>query len=98
MGVIRHVLEERSDLTDRRVVMLSDRERDVIGRRQNGLGPIAVGHGFGSAAELLAALLVHSVRELAGLLERRGGASGAAARYQGKERAWMSHGRFMLHG
>lgn len=73
--VIRHILDEVSDLKGRRVVMVGDREHDIIGGRNNRLDTIAVSYGFGSVAELLAVEpthLVHSVRELAELLRRRG--------------------------
>lgn len=105
-GVTRHVFEERLGLTDRRVVMLSDRERDAIGGRQNGLGPIAVGYGFGSAAELLVAGPYPSDSLSQGI----GNAEGAAGRRvrrcctlsRGKERAWMRsrliHAPRCVHG
>jgi phosphoglycolate phosphatase len=52
-------------------VMIGDREHDVVGARAHGLPCIAVGYGFGSAAELRAccpAYHVGSVAELHALL------------------------------
>jgi phosphoglycolate phosphatase len=69
--VIAHVLTERPELTVGTVVMVGDREHDVIGARVNGLEAIGVAYGYGGVAELEAAgatEIVHSVAELGTLL------------------------------
>jgi phosphoglycolate phosphatase len=65
--VIAHILAARPALRRRRPVMIGDREHDVLGARQHGLDSIAVGHGFGSPAELRAARPTHLVPSVAAL-------------------------------
>lgn len=69
--VIAHALQQL-EVTDRRsVVMIGDREHDIIGARENGIDSIGVLFGFGSRQELEqsgALAIAASVSELAQLL------------------------------
>lgn len=52
--VIRYVLEENK-ITDRtQVVMIGDREHDILGARENGIASVGVLYGYGSFEELSA--------------------------------------------
>ena len=69
--VIAHVLAERPGIADGNLVMVGDREHDVIGARNNGLDAIGVSYGYGSADELHASgaiAVAPSVAELRRLL------------------------------
>lgn len=69
--VVAHALETLG-VTDRtRVLMVGDREHDVIGARENGLSCLGVLYGYGSRAELEtagASLMAATPREAAELI------------------------------
>lgn len=75
-AVIAHVLDELRGLgaweADRAIVMVGDREHDVLGARAHGIDTIGVLWGYGSQAELLAAGAVSLVKRPAELVERLG--------------------------
>lgn len=50
--VIEHVLAGLPDVAKDRVVMVGDREYDVIGARENSIASIAVAYGYGTREEL----------------------------------------------
>ena len=65
--VIAHALSERPRVASGTVVMVGDREHDVIGARNNGIDAIGVHYGYGTPEELHASgaiAVVHSVEEL----------------------------------
>lgn len=69
--VIAHVLAEKPGIEGRSVVMVGDREHDIIGARQNRLDAIAVAYGYGELGELTGAgplAIAADVTELASLL------------------------------
>jgi phosphoglycolate phosphatase len=69
--VIAHVLAERPGIADGSLIMVGDREHDVIGARNNGLDAIGVSYGYGTPEELLASgaiAIAASVAELRTLL------------------------------
>jgi phosphoglycolate phosphatase len=69
--VIAHVLAERPGIASDTIVMVGDREHDVIGARNNGLAAIGVSYGYGTPEELVASgaiAVVGSVVELAAKL------------------------------
>jgi len=69
--VIQAVLAVNKNLKSAETVMVGDREFDIIGAKNNGIDSVAVGYGYGSAAELQAAgptYTVKSVSALRGLL------------------------------
>ncbi len=69
--VIAFVLEERPHIRHESVIMVGDREHDVIGARAHGIDTIGVTWGYGSPGELEnagAARLANTVEELGGLL------------------------------
>lgn len=72
--VIAHVLTERSLYDKTEIVMIGDREFDIVGAQKNGLDSIAVKYGYGTAQELESArptYIVETVQELADLLAER---------------------------
>jgi phosphoglycolate phosphatase len=69
--VIAHVLAERPGIAEAPLVMVGDREHDVIGARQNDLDAIGVAYGYGGPDELRAAgalAVAESVPDLQTLL------------------------------
>ena len=65
--VIAHAISERPGISSGTVVMVGDREHDVIGARNNGVDAIGVSYGYGTPEELHvsgAIAVVHSVEEL----------------------------------
>lgn len=69
--VIAFLLAERPHIQDRSVIMVGDREHDVLGARANGIDTIAVAYGYGSPEELKAAAplaIAESVEQLGTLL------------------------------
>ena len=69
--VIRYALEQQGIAPGPSVVMVGDREHDVLGARKAGLDCIGVLFGYGDAPELQkagAARIAATVEELAGLL------------------------------
>ncbi len=71
--VIEEALARLGVQNDREhVVMVGDREHDILGARQEGLACVAVGYGYGSQEELEAAepvAIVNSVEELLDFFE-----------------------------
>lgn len=69
--VIRAVLERISTINTNSIVMVGDREHDIIGAKDNLIDSIGVTYGYGSEAELRAAgaqYIVHSVAQLEKML------------------------------
>ncbi len=69
--VIAYVLQNMASIAKESIVMVGDRKHDIIGAQSNGIDSIAVGFGYGTPEELLAAgptYLVESVEQLAKLL------------------------------
>lgn len=69
--VIAHVLAERPGLAEREIVMVGDREHDIIGARHNGLDAIGVAYGYGGVNELRdagASAIARTVDELGTML------------------------------
>ncbi|MCC6791534.1 MAG: HAD hydrolase-like protein [Thermomicrobiales bacterium] len=69
--VIAHALAERPFIAEQPLVMVGDREHDIIGARQNRLDAIGVAYGYGDLDELRGAVpiaIAHDVAELAALL------------------------------
>lgn len=69
--VIAHVLAERPGIAQAPIVMVGDREHDVIGARQNGIDAIGVAYGYGQPDELQGAgplAIARDVSELGVLL------------------------------
>lgn len=69
--VIAHALSELDGAVRGGVVMVGDRDLDILGARQAGVDSIGVTYGYGSREELELASpthLIHSVKELGGLL------------------------------
>lgn len=70
--VIRYVLEENHLTDPEEIVMIGDREHDIIGAKENGLDSIGVLYGYGSQEELQKAgadVIVESIKELRELFE-----------------------------
>ncbi len=61
-GIITHLLKE-FDLDPVRSMMIGDRDQDILGARENGMGAIAVTYGFGSVEELRSAGPDHMVEQ-----------------------------------
>jgi len=57
--IIRYALEETAGGITSGVVMVGDREHDIIGARENGIDSIAVTYGYGSVTELRKAQPAH---------------------------------------
>lgn len=69
--VIAFDLQQLPHVNLKEVVMVGDREHDIIGAKANGIDSIGVTYGFGGEAELKAAnadYVIHSVKELEKLL------------------------------
>ena len=69
--IIAFDLQQLPHVNLKEVVMVGDREHDIIGAKANGIDSIGVTYGFGGEAELKAAnadYLIHSVKELEKLL------------------------------
>lgn len=61
--IIAHILK-RHQLDPEKTVMIGDRKFDIIGARANGVDSIAVGYGYGSEEELMAAEPTHYVESV----------------------------------
>ncbi|MCC6704219.1 MAG: HAD hydrolase-like protein [Thermomicrobiales bacterium] len=69
--VIAHLLDERPQIRAGSVIMVGDREHDVIGARAHGIDTVGAIWGYGSPGELQRAGALHltnDVRELGSLL------------------------------
>ncbi len=66
--LIRYVLEQEN-LSRQDVLVIGDREHDVLGAQANGLGSVAVTWGYGSTAELESAKPDTIVRSMAELIK-----------------------------
>lgn len=65
--IIQHVLSELQDVPKQNLIMVGDREHDIIGAQENGIHSIAVTYGYGSVEELQKAnptYLANSVEDL----------------------------------
>ena len=73
--IIAHILDTHPIVPREAIVMIGDREHDIIGARRNHLDAIGVTYGYGSLAELQSAgasVIADSVDDLSNLLlERR---------------------------
>lgn len=70
--IIAYALAEMPTDIRHTAIMIGDRKHDICGARDNGLPSIAVGYGYGTLDELVAATpmyLVHTVEQLAKLLQ-----------------------------
>ena len=69
--IIQYILTELPELKTQKVVMIGDKEHDIIAAKNNGIDSIAVTYGYGSLEELRNAKPTHianSVDELSELL------------------------------
>ncbi|MGF9965880.1 HAD family hydrolase [Bacillus rhizoplanae] len=62
--IIQHILHTYPDLEKEHVVMVGDREHDMIGAQQVGIDSIGVVYGYGSKEELVAAGATHSIEDV----------------------------------
>ena len=62
--IIQHILHTYHDLEKGHVVMVGDREHDIIGARQAGIHSIGVLYGYGSKEELVTAKATHIIEEV----------------------------------
>ncbi|HDX9579585.1 TPA: HAD family hydrolase [Bacillus pseudomycoides] len=62
--IIQHILHTYHDLEKEHVVMIGDREHDIIGATQVGIDSIGVMYGYGSKEELMAAGATHIVKDV----------------------------------
>ncbi|MGG2065875.1 HAD family hydrolase [Bacillus sp. S14(2024)] len=62
--IIQHILHTYHDLEKGHVVMVGDREHDIIGAQQVGIDSIGVMYGYGSKEELVAAGATHIIEEV----------------------------------
>ncbi len=70
--VIAYALAEMAPIAQHTAVMIGDRKHDILGAHENGLRSIAVGYGYGTQDELVAATptyMVATVEQLAQLLQ-----------------------------
>ncbi|ENQ3108733.1 HAD family hydrolase [Bacillus cereus] len=65
--IIQHILHTYDDLEKEHVVMVGDREHDIIGACQVGIDSIGVLYGYGSKGELVAAGATHISKDVEGL-------------------------------
>jgi len=66
-AVIAHALQELAPHPSHRLLMVGDREHDILGARTHGIETVAVGYGYGTREELIAAAplaIVDSVTDL----------------------------------
>lgn len=68
-GVVRYALETFGISDTSKVIMIGDREHDVIGAAQNGVDTIGVLFGFGNEEELLSAGAIHIAATPADILK-----------------------------
>lgn len=72
--MIQYALTEAQlDPTKEAIIMVGDRNHDILGAQQNGLDSIGVLYGFGEETELQeagATFLVHSPKDLGAILLR----------------------------
>ncbi|MCP1123588.1 HAD family hydrolase [Bacillus sp. 3103sda1] len=62
--IIQHILHTYHDLKKEHVVMVGDREHDIIGAQQAGIDSIGVMYGYGSKEELVAAGATHIIEDV----------------------------------
>ncbi|CAG9614730.1 5'-nucleotidase [Bacillus rhizoplanae] len=62
--IIQHILHTYHDLEKEHVVMVGDREHDIIGAQQVGIHSIGVMYGYGSKEELVAAGATHIIEDV----------------------------------
>ena len=65
--IIEHALSLLRDVNKKKVIMIGDKEHDIIGAKNNNIDSIGVGYGYGSKEELEGArptYIIPSVREL----------------------------------
>ncbi|PEZ01065.1 phosphoglycolate phosphatase [Bacillus sp. AFS018417] len=62
--IIQHILHTYHDLKKEHVVMVGDREHDIIGAQQVGIDSIGVMYGYGSKEELVAAGATHIIEDV----------------------------------
>ncbi len=67
--IIEYIMAAQPGVKKNRVVMVGDREYDVIGARANGIASIAVTYGYGSMEELKQAQPDHIVESVAQLVK-----------------------------
>ena len=65
--IIQHILHTYDGLEKEDVVMVGDREHDIIGARQVGIDSIGVLYGYGSNEELVAAGATHISKDVESL-------------------------------
>ncbi len=65
--LVREVLDHHPDIPPARIVMIGDREHDIIGGRANNTATIGVTYGAGSPAEIAAARPTHIANTVADL-------------------------------
>lgn len=53
--VIAYAISQLGEADKRKMIMIGDRKHDILGAKDNGIASIAVGYGFGTAAEIRAA-------------------------------------------
>ncbi|MCC7023372.1 MAG: HAD family hydrolase [Thermomicrobiales bacterium] len=86
-GVIAHALATLPAVDTGRIVMVGDREHDVIGARTHGIATIAAGYGYGTRQELAAAnplAIAESVAALGEILLARSAATVTDSRSPGR--------------
>ncbi|PET92630.1 phosphoglycolate phosphatase [Bacillus cereus] len=62
--IIAHILQTNEELKKEEMVMIGDRNHDVIGANRNGIASIGVLYGYGSEIELSDAGAVHIVKDV----------------------------------
>ncbi|PEA23033.1 phosphoglycolate phosphatase [Bacillus cereus] len=62
--IIAHILQTNEELKKEEMVMIGDRQHDVIGANRNGIASIGVLYGYGSEIELSDAGAVHIVKDV----------------------------------
>ena len=62
--VIANALQNLPPVTLKQVLMVGDRKHDILGAQENRIDSLAVGYGYGSAEELLAAQPSYFVRTI----------------------------------
>ncbi|MGG2015448.1 HAD family hydrolase [Bacillus sp. S10(2024)] len=65
--IIQHILHTYDNLEKEHVVMVGDREYDIIGARQVGIDSIGVMYGYGSKEELVTAGATHISKDVESL-------------------------------
>ncbi|EEK73494.1 Phosphoglycolate phosphatase [Bacillus mycoides] len=62
--IIAHILQKNEELKKEEMVMIGDREHDVIGANSNGIASIGVLYGYGNEIELGDAGAIHIVKDV----------------------------------